>query len=163
MQNKYHTHKKVRSQRSLVNELKRLRKKPRRVVFANGCFDVLHVGHIKLLQYARSLGDILIVAINSDRSVRTNKGPGRPVVKQRDRAEVLSALACVDYVIVFNTPTPLSLIKALIPDVLVKGADWKGNAIVGSDVVLANGGKIIRVPVLKGYSSTKLIQRLPSC
>jgi len=160
--NRHLTHHKIVSQRSLELSVKRLRKKRRRVVFTNGCFDIIHVGHVALLEQARALGDTLIVALNSDRSVRGLKGAGRPVVAQKNRARVLAALSCVDYVTVFNSPTPLELIKRLKPNVLVKGSNWKGKEIVGRDVVISNGGKIVRVPVLKGHSSTHLVSRLHS-
>ena len=131
-----------------------------RVVFTNGCFDLLHAGHVKLLERAKRLGDVLIVGINSDRSMRGLKGPGRPIVPQADRALVLAALASVDYVTVFNEPTPLRLIARLRPHVLVKGADWGATKIVGRDLVRRRGGRIVRVPLLARRSTSDLIARI---
>ena len=130
------------------------------VVFTNGCFDVLHAGHVRLLERARRLGDVLIVALNSDRSVRKLKGPGRPVTSQRDRAIILAALECVDYVTIFHDPTPRRLIARLKPQVLVKGSDWRAGAIVGAEVVRRFGGRVVRIPLLKGRSTSRLIKRI---
>lgn len=130
------------------------------MVFANGCFDLLHVGHVTLLERARRLGDALIVAINSDRSVRALKGPGRPITSERDRAMVLAALASVDYVTIFDEPTPLELIRLLKPDVLVKGSDWARKEIVGRDVVERYGGRVARITFVKGHSTTTLLERM---
>jgi D-beta-D-heptose 7-phosphate kinase/D-beta-D-heptose 1-phosphate adenosyltransferase len=137
----------------------RLRGGGKAVVFTNGVFDLLHPGHVRYLQQARALGDCLIVGINSDRSVRENKGPGRPITPEAERAELLRALTCVDEVVVFDDATPYRLIAALQPDVLVKGDDWAEDAIVGRDVVEARGGKVVRVPVEHGYSTTAIIER----
>ena len=134
-----------------------------RVVFTNGVFDLLHPGHVRYLQQARALGDALIVGVNADRSVRRqNKGPDRPVTPEAERAEVLAALSSVDAVVIFDEETPLSIITALEPDVLVKGADWGENAIVGREVVEAHGGRVVRVPVETGYSTTAIIERVRS-
>jgi rfaE bifunctional protein nucleotidyltransferase chain/domain len=130
------------------------------VVFTNGVFDLLHPGHVRYLQDARGMGTLLIVAINSDRSVRENKGPGRPVNPERERAEVLLALACVDVVVVFDEPTPHAVIARLQPDVLVKGEDWGHDAIVGRDIVEARGGRVVRLPLEPGLSTTELIRRV---
>ncbi len=130
------------------------------IVFTNGVFDLLHPGHVRYLQHARSLGDALIVGLNSDRSVRANKAAGRPITPETERAEILEALACVDAVVVFDEDTPHDLIAALRPDVLVKGADWAENAIVGRDIVEARGGRVVRVPVEQGYSTTAIIARI---
>jgi rfaE bifunctional protein nucleotidyltransferase chain/domain len=138
----------------------RLRAAGRTVVFTNGVFDLLHVGHLRYLQRARELGDALIVGLNSDRSVRANKGPSRPVTPEAERAEILEALACVDGVVVFDQETPHDLIAALQPDVLVKGADWAEDAIVGRDIVEARGGRVVRVPLEAGHSTTALIDRV---
>jgi D-beta-D-heptose 7-phosphate kinase/D-beta-D-heptose 1-phosphate adenosyltransferase len=138
----------------------RLKKQRKKIVFTNGCFDLLHAGHIRLLQEARSLGDALIVGLNSDRSARKLKGPGRPVVPQRERADVLSALRAVDYVVLFSEPTPLRQIQTLTPDVLVKGADYRKREIVGAEWVIAHGGKVVRIPLVKGKSSSKILQKL---
>jgi rfaE bifunctional protein nucleotidyltransferase chain/domain len=130
------------------------------VVFTNGVFDLLHVGHLRYLQQARSLGDALIVGLNSDRSVRANKGPDRPITPETERAEILEALACVDGVVVFDEETPHALISALQPDVLVKGADWAEDAIVGRDVVEARGGRVVRVAVEPGHSTTAILAKI---
>jgi D-beta-D-heptose 7-phosphate kinase/D-beta-D-heptose 1-phosphate adenosyltransferase len=130
------------------------------IVFTNGVFDLLHVGHLRYLQHARGLGDALLVGVNSDRSVRTIKGPARPITSEAERAEVLEALACVDGVVIFDEDTPRDLIAALQPDVLVKGADWPEDAIVGRDIVEARGGRVVRVHIEPGYSTTNLIDRI---
>lgn len=132
----------------------------RKVVFTNGVFDLLHVGHVRYLRYARSLGDVLIVGINSDRSVRGNKGSGRPIVNELERAELVAALECVNAVTIFDEPTPLALITAIQPDVLVKGADWAEDAIVGRDVVEARGGRVVRVAIEAGHSTTGIIDKV---
>lgn len=134
----------------------------RRVVFTNGVFDLLHPGHVRYLQRARELGDLLVVGLNSDRSVRANKGPDRPITPESERAEVLAALACVDAVTVFDEDTPFDTINQLQPDVLVKGADWGHDAIVGRDIVEARGGKVVRVPVEQGHSTTAIVSRIRS-
>jgi len=130
------------------------------VVFANGVFDLLHPGHIRYLQHARALGDALIVGLNSDRSVGANKGAGRPIVPEAERAEILAALACVGAVVIFDEETPHAIIAAVQPDVLVKGADWAENAIVGRDLVEARGGKVVRVPIEPGYSTSTIIAKI---
>ena len=130
------------------------------IVFTNGVFDLLHPGHVRYLQRARALGDALIVGVNSDRSVRANKGPSRPITPDVERAEVLAALACVDAAVVFDEDTPWQLIAALEPDVLVKGADWADDAIVGRDIVEARGGRVVRVPVEAGHATTAIIERI---
>lgn len=130
------------------------------VVFTNGVFDLLHPGHLRYLRIARAQGDRLVVGVNSDRSVRVNKGPSRPIVPERERAELLAALDCVDAVVVFDEDTPDAIIRALVPDRLVKGADWPADQIVGRDVVEAHGGQVVRVPVEEGYSTTSLLERI---
>jgi D-glycero-beta-D-manno-heptose 1-phosphate adenylyltransferase len=130
------------------------------VVFPNGVFDLLHPGHVRYLRHARSLGDVLVVGLNSDRSVRANKGAGRPINSESERAEVLEALSCVDAVVVFDEETPHAVIAELEPDVLVKGADWAENAIVGRDIVEARGGRVVRVPIETGYSTTAIIRKI---
>ena len=132
----------------------------KRVVFTNGVFDILHPGHVRYLQTARSHGDALIVAINSDRSVRAIKGPERPVNPETERAEVITALACVDAAVVFDEDTPHDIIAAIQPDVLVKGADWAHDKIVGRDIVEARGGVVIRVKVEEGHSTTSVISKV---
>jgi D-beta-D-heptose 7-phosphate kinase/D-beta-D-heptose 1-phosphate adenosyltransferase len=138
----------------------RLKKQRKTIVFTNGCFDLLHAGHISLLQKAKRLGDILIVGLNTDRSVRKLKGRGRPVVPEKDRVLILSALRDVDFVVFFSEPTPINLIRALSPDVLVKGADYKNSQIVGANWVNANGGKVVRIPLVKGKSTTAIYWKL---
>jgi D-beta-D-heptose 7-phosphate kinase/D-beta-D-heptose 1-phosphate adenosyltransferase len=131
-----------------------------KVVFTNGVFDLLHPGHVRYLQDARQLGDALIVGLNSDRSVRANKGPERPITPQGERAEILEALACVDAVAVFDDETPGEIIKRIQPDVLVKGADWGPDNIVGRDTVEARGGRVVRMELSPGYSTSELIRRV---
>ena len=132
----------------------------RRVVFTNGVFDLLHPGHVRYLRQARALGDVLVIAINADASVRRNKGPERPITPEHERAEVLAALDFVDAVTVFDEDTPLAIITAVQPDVLVKGADWAHDAIVGRDVVEARGGRVVRVAVEQGHSTTSIVGRI---
>jgi D-beta-D-heptose 7-phosphate kinase/D-beta-D-heptose 1-phosphate adenosyltransferase len=132
----------------------------RTVVFTNGVFDLLHPGHIRYLDQARALGDALIVGVNSDRSVRANKGAARPITPEAERAEILAALRVVDGAVIFDEDTPHELIAALQPDVLVKGADWDEHAIVGRDLVEGRGGRVVRVPVEAGYSTTAIISRI---
>jgi D-beta-D-heptose 7-phosphate kinase/D-beta-D-heptose 1-phosphate adenosyltransferase len=130
------------------------------VVFTNGVFDLLHPGHIRYLQAARAEGSCLIVGVNSDRSVRASKGPSRPITPEAERAEVLAALACVDAVVLFDESTPATLIGRIEPDVLVKGADWAEDEIVGRDTVEARGGRVVRVPLEAGWSTTAIIERV---
>jgi rfaE bifunctional protein nucleotidyltransferase chain/domain len=137
----------------------RIRNAGGQVVFTNGVFDLLHPGHIRYLREARALGDVLIVGINSDRSVRANKGPARPIVPERERAVVLAALSFVDGVVVFDEETPHAIIGHVQPDVLVKGADWGPGDIVGRDVVEARGGRVVRMELSPGYSTSGLVQR----
>jgi len=131
-----------------------------RVVFTNGCFDLLHPGHVETLEAARTLGDVLIVGINSDASVSELKGEGRPVVCERERAEILAALECVDAVVIFNDLSPRETIAALLPDVLVKGGDWPGDQIIGRNEVEAAGGRVASVPVVPSYSTTAILQSI---
>ena len=133
-----------------------------KIVFTNGVFDLLHPGHVRYLQDARNLGDVLIVGINSDRSVRANKGPDRPITPEGERVEVLAALACVDAVAIFDEQTPAEIITRIQPDVLVKGADWGPDNIVGRDTVEARGGTVVRMSLLPGYSTTDLIRKAKS-
>jgi D-beta-D-heptose 7-phosphate kinase/D-beta-D-heptose 1-phosphate adenosyltransferase len=143
-----------------VDFVRRLRARGKTIVFTNGVFDLLHPGHLRYLQQARGLGDALIVGLNSDRSVRAIKGPSRPITPEDERAELIAALATVDAAVVFDEDTPRQLIAALQPDVLVKGADWAENAIVGRDIVEARGGRVVRVPIEGGYATTTLIDRI---
>jgi D-beta-D-heptose 7-phosphate kinase/D-beta-D-heptose 1-phosphate adenosyltransferase len=138
----------------------RLRRAGRTVVMTNGVFDLVHPGHVRYLRGARALGDALIVAVNSDRSVRVNKGGGRPINPEHERAELLASLACVDAVVIFDEETPHAIIGAVLPDVLVKGADWAADAIVGRDVVEARGGRVVRMELAPGFSTTALIDRV---
>jgi D-glycero-beta-D-manno-heptose 1-phosphate adenylyltransferase len=130
------------------------------VVFTNGVFDLLHPGHLRYLQAARREGDALIVGINSDRSVRAIKGPARPIVPEAERAELLAALSCVDGVVVFDEETPHEIVSHVQPDVLVKGADWAADRIVGRDIVEARGGRVVRVPIEEGWSTSDLVRRI---
>jgi rfaE bifunctional protein nucleotidyltransferase chain/domain len=132
----------------------------RRVVFTNGCFDLLHPGHIDSLEKARALGDVLIVGLNSDASVRQLKGAGRPVLPERERAEILAALECVDAVVIFDALTPREVIARLLPDVLVKGGDWASDQIVGREEVEAAGGRVVSIPVVAGYSTTEILRKI---
>jgi len=132
----------------------------RRVVFTNGCFDLLHPGHIRSLEYARSLGDALVVGLNSDASVRQLKGEGRPLIPEGERAEILAALECVDGVLIFDDLTPRRTIAALLPDVLVKGGDWAGDKIIGREEVEAAGGRVVSAPVVPGYSTTEILKKI---
>jgi D-glycero-beta-D-manno-heptose 1-phosphate adenylyltransferase len=151
---------KILSLDQLLIERDRLRRLGRRIVFTNGCFDLIHPGHVRYLQEARRLGDALIVALNSDRSVRELKGEKRPILDQNERAEVMAALGCVDYVTIFDEPTPRVVIAALLPDVLVKGGDWGVDLIVGRDEVEAAGGEVLSLPFIEGCSTTDLIERI---
>jgi D-beta-D-heptose 7-phosphate kinase/D-beta-D-heptose 1-phosphate adenosyltransferase len=148
----------------LLNELERRRKmsprRPPRVVFTNGCFDILHVGHTRYLREARALGDLLVVGVNADASVRGLKGPERPIQNEQDRAEILASLGCVDYVSIFTEPTAENLIEQIVPDILVKGGDWAVDKILGSKFVLAHGGEVKSLPFHPGHSTTSLIERI---
>ena len=144
----------------MLDERERLRAAGRRLVFTNGVFDLLHVGHVRYLTQARTLGDALVVAINSDRTVRELKGPARPVFDEAERAEILAALRVVDYVVVFDDISPRSLIAELLPDVLVKGGDYDLDQIHGREEVEAAGGKVISLPFVEGSSTTALIQKI---
>src|SRR5262245_19803770 len=148
---------KVLTSAQLIPVLDRARAQKNRIVFTNGCFDLLHVGHTRYLQAARALGDLLVVGVNSDASVRSlNKSPDRPIVGEAERAEVLAALNCVDYVVIFSEPDPLNLITTLQPDVLVKGGDWTVDRIVGRDVVERRGGTVKTIPLVSGKTTTGL-------
>jgi len=148
---------KLLSRSGALAEVARARRRGERIVFTNGCFDLLHVGHVRSLESARRLGDRLVVGVNGDASVRRQKGPGRPVVPARGRAEVLAALACVDWVVVFPESTPLALILALRPDVLAKGGDWARAAIVGRDEVESWGGRVVRLREVPGVRTTRIL------
>jgi rfaE bifunctional protein nucleotidyltransferase chain/domain len=143
-----------------ILRFRRGKRNGRRVVFTNGCFDLLHPGHVELLEKARKLGDALIVAVNCDAVVRQLKGKGRPIWPAEKRAEVLASFECVDAVIIFDEPTPREVISALLPDVLVKGGDWPLDKIVGREEVEACGGKVISIPIVSGYSTTGVISKI---
>ncbi|PYQ11252.1 MAG: D-glycero-beta-D-manno-heptose 1-phosphate adenylyltransferase [Acidobacteria bacterium] len=145
---------------SVAEERRKWREEGRKVVLTNGCFDLLHPGHVALLEAARAEGDLLVVALNSDRSVREIKGEGRPVVPEAERAETLLALEAVDRVVVYDEPTPRDVVRALLPDVLVKGADWAEDAIVGREEVEASGGRVFRVEMVPGRSTSQLLERI---
>lgn len=154
---------KVLSRKELLSALADERATGKRIVFTNGCFDLMHVGHTRYLQAAKALGDVLVVGVNSDASVRAlDKGPDRPIVPQAQRAEVLGALDCVDFVTIFDESNPLQLIAAVQPDVLVKGGDWGIDLIVGREIVETRGGVVKTVPLVPGLSTTSLLQRIRS-
>lgn len=148
------------SQEELIQRVGRQSRGSRRIVFTNGCYDLLHPGHVRLLEEARSLGDVLVVGLNSDSSVRRVKGPSRPLMPENERAEVLAALASVDFVVIFEESTPREVISRLLPDVLVKGADWGANEIVGRAEVEQAGGKVVSIPLQPGYSTTGILQKI---
>ena len=150
---------KIKGAKNLVKTLNSLKNKSKRVVFTNGCFDIIHAGHVDYLSRAKRLGDILVVGLNSDSSVRKIKGKNRPINKESDRAKVLSSLYFVDYITIFNETTPENLIKKVRPDILAKGADWKVGDIAGSSFVKKYGGRIKRISFVKGYSTTSIIKR----
>ncbi len=145
-----------------VARIREWRAAGKRIVFTNGVFDLLHPGHVRYLRQARALGDVLVVGLNSDRSVRAVKGPGRPITPEGERAEILSTLDSVDAVVIFDEDTPHDIVAALRPDVLVKGADWAADAIVGRDIVEARGGTVVRVPVEQGYSTSAVLAKIRS-
>ena len=151
---------KIISRENLQPIIVELQKQGHKIVFTNGCFDIIHIGHVRLLQEARNLGDKLIVAINADASVRNLKGTSRPILGVQDRAGMLAALACVDYVTFFEEPLPLETILLLHPDILVKGGDYTLDEIVGYKEVSAYGGKVIAIPLIPGYSTTTLIEKI---
>ena len=150
----------VMGREELIEERGRRRREGKRVVFTNGCFDLLHPGHVRYLRQARSLGDLLVVALNSDASVRVLKGAGRPILNQDERAEVMAALEVVDYVTIFDEETPGELIARLLPDVLVKGGDWPIESIVGREEVEAAGGRVLSLPYLEGSSTSEIVERI---
>jgi len=151
---------KLFSRSELVEERRRLKEQARVVVFTNGCFDLLHPGHVRYLAEARELGDVLIVGLNSDRAVRVLKGAGRPILSEFERAEVLAALEAVDYVTIFDEETPRELIASILPDVLVKGGDWPVDRIVGREEVEASGGTVLSLPYMEGSSTSEIIERI---
>jgi rfaE bifunctional protein nucleotidyltransferase chain/domain len=153
---------KLKSLEELTAIAARARAAGKIVVFTNGCFDLLHRGHVHLLRRAKALGDLLIVGLNSDRSVAALKGPARPILPETDRIELIAAMEMVDYVVLFDEPDPFRVIEAILPDVLVKGGDWSAERIVGADIVAEHGGHVEVVPYLSGFSTTELIERIRS-
>ena len=151
---------KLKARKELVKIIKNLRAKGKRIVFTNGCFDLLHIGHVRYLEEAKKRGDILVVGVNSDASVRKLKGPKRPILPEEERAEILSGLGCVDYVTFFQEIDPMKLITSLHPDILVKGGDWAKEQIVGGEVVERSGGEVVIIPFVKKASTSNLIQTI---
>ena len=153
---------KVLSPDSLLQIVSSLKKSGKTIVFTNGCFDILHAGHVRYLNAAKALGDILIIGLNSDSSVKIIKGDKRPVVSQEQRAEVLSALSCTDYITLFDEPDPFNLISAIRPNILVKGGDWSEDRIIGADIVKADNGQVARITIVPGISTSEIIARIIS-
>ncbi len=151
---------KVLSQEDFIKLCSSYKLKKAKIVFTNGCFDIVHLGHLRYLEEAKLYGDVLVVAVNSDNSVRSIKGSSRPIVPEKARAELVAGFHCVDWVTIFDTPDPLPLIEKVKPDVLVKGADWDMDKIVGRDFVESYGGKVIRIPLVSGYSTTHIIAKI---
>jgi D-beta-D-heptose 7-phosphate kinase/D-beta-D-heptose 1-phosphate adenosyltransferase len=151
---------KIKARKELLRIIKDLRAKGKRIVFTNGCFDLLHIGHIRYLEEARALGDFLVVGVNSNSSVRKLKGPQRPVLPEEERAEILSGLGCVDYITLFDEIDPLKLITSLHPHILVKGGDWTKEQTVGKEVVERSGGEVVIIPFVKGASTSNLIKTI---
>ena len=151
---------KIKNLSSLKKEIDHLKAQGKKIIFTNGCFDILHPGHTRYLWAARHLGDYLVVAVNSDRSVREIKGEGRPVIPEQERTEVIAALGFVDGVVIFDEDNPLKVIRRLMPDVLVKGGDWPEDKIIGADVVKGAGGEVKRIPFVPGYSTSRVIDKI---
>jgi D-beta-D-heptose 7-phosphate kinase/D-beta-D-heptose 1-phosphate adenosyltransferase len=160
------TNRKILSRKDLAKQVEALKKEGKRIIFTNGCFDILHIGHVKYLEQAKALGDILILALNSDASVRSIKGSSRPIVLQEERAYILASLEVVDYVIIFDEDTPLALIEDIEPDILVKGGDWDQETVVGGASVKQRGGRVVIIPQVRGTatdlsaSTTSMINRI---
>jgi D-beta-D-heptose 7-phosphate kinase/D-beta-D-heptose 1-phosphate adenosyltransferase len=151
---------KIIDRSALQERLASLREQGLKIVFTNGCFDLLHAGHVAYLEKARSLGDCLVVGLNSDRSIKMIKDPRRPLVSEDQRAEVLAGLACIDWVVLFDEPDPYALIKDIRPDILAKGADWEADQIIGADLVTESGGAVRRIELVPGISTSEIIQRI---
>lgn len=151
---------KIKTLEAARDECSRIKGLGKRIVFTNGCFDILHPGHTRYLSSAKELGDFLVVAINSDDSVRIIKGPKRPILKEQARAELVAALACVDLVLIFDEDNPLRVIRDLLPDILVKGGDWAEDEIIGADVVKNAGGQVNRIPFVTGFSTSDIVKRV---
>jgi len=156
--NSYHN--KIKTLEAAIEECEHIKGLGKRVVFTNGCFDILHPGHTRYLCSAKELGDFLVVALNSDHSVRMIKGPKRPILREQARAEILAALECVDLVLIFDEDNPLMVISDLLPDILVKGGDWAEDEIIGADVVKKRGGEVKRIPFVTGFSTTDIITKI---
>jgi len=150
----------VLSRRAILRAVRSLKQRGKRIVFTNGCFELIHVGHLRVLRKAKELGHVLVVAINSDASVRKVKGRSRPIVTAKERAEILASLEPVDFVTVFTELTPERIISEIKPDVLVKGGDWGKDEIVGRDIVEARGGRVVRIPPIRGHSTTRILQKI---
>ena len=153
---------KIKTRARLEKIIHRLKEHGKKIAFTNGCFDILHYGHVKYLEDAKAKADILVVGLNSDASIKRIKGASRPINRQAGRARMLEALSAIDYITIFNEDTPLKLIQTLKPDILIKGRDWSVRKIVGADFVKASGGRVVTVPYLKGYSTTGLIEKIKS-
>ena len=153
---------KIKKLPEIKEEIEKLKAQGKKIVFTNGCFDILHPGHTRYLASARAFGDYLVVAVNSDNSIKAIKGEGRPISSQDQRAELLAALGCVDGVVIFNEENPFQVITYLMPDVLVKGGDWKEDEIIGADVVKGAGGEVRRITFVPGYSTTQFIKKIKS-
>jgi D-beta-D-heptose 7-phosphate kinase/D-beta-D-heptose 1-phosphate adenosyltransferase len=151
---------KIKTRKELLRIIKDLKAKGKRIVFTNGCFDLLHIGHVRYLEKARALGDVLVVGVNSDSSVRKLKGPKRPILPEEERAGILSGLGCVDYITIFREIDPLKLITSLRPDALVKGGNWTKEQTVGKEVVERSGGEVVILPFVKGASTSNLIETI---
>lgn len=151
---------KIKTLKEMLLSRADLKNSGKKLVFTNGCFDILHIGHIRHLNQARSLGDALVVAVNSDRSIRNIKGPSHPIVPEAERAEILAALSCVDYVIIVDDATPKDVIHSIVPDVLVKRADWSMDTIVGRDTVERSGGVVLSIPLVEGASTAEIIRKV---
>ncbi len=152
--------KKFKEERELLPLIEKLKNEGKKIVMTNGCFDLLHIGHVRYLQKAKQQGDILVVGLNTDQSTQSLKGPNRPLIPEAERAEILAALACVDYVVLFDEPTPLRLIEHIRPHVLVKGGDWEPHRIVGAQTVEQSGGKVLSIPLTPGRSTSNLIEMI---
>jgi len=151
---------KIKERKELLRIVKNLKARGKRIVFTNGCFDLLHLGHVRYLEKAKSLGDVLVVGVNSDSSVRRLKGSKRPILPEKERTEILAGLGCVDYITIFNEADPLKLITSLRPNLLVKGGDWAKEQIVGREVVERSGGELVIIPLVKGASTSNVIDTI---
>ena len=160
MASSFYTDHKIVSTSEIVKIVHKLKSEQKRIVFTNGCFDILHVGHVRYLQQASTYGDVLIAGVNSDQSVRRQKGEKRPIVSEENRAYLLSSLAVIDYIVIFEEETPLHLISQILPHTLIKGGDYQVESIVGYDIVTDNQGQVLTIPVIVGQSTTSIIERI---